>query len=140
MRSSRRHRSPSLFQALLSDAADHVSLGDASEMKSLTQLAAASMEPVDAEFFLWCSGIYSAAAHLSTPVENPASRPIFADGDKHYAFSDIPLNRGMLAVMNELRERGSSEDEKMAMCSRLMHFGEVFGAHEELGAVLKKGR
>ena len=108
-------------------------------MKSLTQLAAASTEPVDAEFFLWCSGIYSAAAHLSMPVENPASRPIFADGDKTYAFSDIPLNRGMLAVMKELTERGSSEDEKMAMCSRLMHFGEVFGAHKELEPFLKKG-
>ncbi len=88
----------------------------------------AATAPVDPELFLWCSGIYQAAAGLSMPVENPGSRPLFTHNDKTYSLSDMPINRGMLAVMKELRERGVSQDEKMAITFRLMHFGEIFNS------------
>jgi len=86
--------------------------------KSLTELAKSSADLVDPDLFLWCQGIYYAAASLSMPVENPAAKPLFADGDKTYAFSDIPINRGMLAVMKELRERELSEEQRMAISWR----------------------
>lgn len=108
-------------------------------MKSLTDLAKSSTEPVDPELFLWCEGIYHAAASLAMPVENPAAKPLIADGDKTYAFADIPMNRGMLAVMKELRERGLTDEQKMAMSWRLMHFGDIFKHQNKLQAFIKKG-
>lgn len=107
--------------------------------KSLSELAKSCAEPVDPDLFLWCQGIYHAAASLSMPVENPAAKPLFSDGDKTYAFSDIPINRGMLAVMKELRERGLSEEQKMAISWRIMHFGDIFKHQNKLQAFIKNG-
>lgn len=107
--------------------------------KSLSDLAKSCAEPVDPDLFLWCQGIYHAAASLSMPVENPAAKPLFSDGDKTYAFSDIPINRGMLAVMKELRERGLSEEQKMALSWRIMHFGDIFKHQNKLQAFIKNG-
>jgi hypothetical protein len=81
--------------------------------------------PVDPELFLWCSGIYSGAAQLAMPVQNPAAKPVVEHDGKVYSLSDIPINRGILAVMKELREHGASEDVRKSMVWRLMHFGEV---------------
>lgn len=99
----------------------------------------AHTQPVDPEMFLWCQGVYSAAAHLSMPVENPGARPILEHDGKLYGFSDIPINRGMLAATKELRERGVGEDQKMATLTRLMHFGEVFQHRDRLAAFIKPG-
>lgn len=86
---------------------------------------------VDPKLFTWCTNVYGAAAHLSMPVENPANKPIFQEDDgRVLAFSDIPLNRGMLAVMKELHERQVDDRQRMAMTMRIMHFGEVFQAAE----------
>lgn len=93
---------------------------------------------IDPDVFTFCSNIYHHAARLTMPVENPAAKTLFVDGDKGYALADIPLNRGMLAVMKELREQGHPEDVKHAVAMRLMHFGEIFGK-EELQPFLKEG-
>ena len=105
---------------------------------SLTELVKSSSDPVDPELYLWCHGVYQAAAQMTMPVENPGARPLFADGDKTYSFSDIPMNRGMLAVMKELRERGQTQAQSMAMTSRLMHFGELL-TNKKLKAFVKPG-
>ncbi len=94
--------------------------------------------PVDPQLFLWCSNVYSAAAHLAMPVENPENQPILELEGKVYSFSDMPINRGMLAVMKELRDRGVSEDDRMAFAARLMHFGEVLQS-KKLQKFMKKG-
>lgn len=73
------------------------------------------------------------------PGENPAAKPLIADGDKTYAFSDIPINRGMLVVMKELRERGLTEEQRMAFSWRIMHFGSIFKHQKKLGAFIKHG-
>ena len=114
-------------------------LGLGVAMKSLSELARASADPVDSELFLWCQGIYQAAAALNMPIENPAARPLITVGDMSYAFADIPMNRGMLAVMKELSERGLSDEQKMAVSWRLMHFGEIFRHQEKLQAFIKVG-
>ena len=94
--------------------------------------------PVDPDLFLWCSNVYSAAAHLTMPVENPASRPAFAIEGKVYSFSDLPVNRGMLAVMKELKDRSVPEEDRMAFATRLMHFGEVLKS-KNLQKFMKQG-
>lgn len=108
-------------------------------MKSLTELAKSAAEPVDPDLFLWCQGIYQAAASLTMPVESPAAKPMFVHKGQSYSFSDIPINRGMLAVIKELRERGLSDDQRMAMSWRLMHFGDIFKHKEKLTAFIKPG-
>ena len=107
-------------------------------MKSLTGLAKSSTDPVDPELYLWCHGVYHAAAELSMPVENPEARALIQHDGKTFALSDIPINRGMLAVMKELRERGLTEEQKMAVTCRLMHFGEVL-KKKRLQPFIKKG-
>lgn len=107
--------------------------------KSLSELVKSSCDPVDPDLFVWCYGIYEAAASLSMPVENPAAKPLFADGDKTYSFKDIPMNRGMLAVMKELNDRGLSEEQKMAFGLRLMNSGDIFKYRAELQNFFKDG-
>ena len=93
---------------------------------------------VDAQLFVFCAELYQAAASLAMPVENPENRPLVVDGDKVYALSDRPMNRGMLAVMKELREQGYPEDMRYAITSRLLHMGEIF-EKKELAPFIKPG-
>lgn len=95
---------------------------------SLAEAARQSMEPVDPELFLWCQGVYYAAASLSMPVQNPEYTRVPLDEKGGFVLKDMPMNRGMLAVLKELRERNAPENVKMAMMARLMHFGEIMRA------------
>ena len=95
-------------------------------------------KPVDPELFLWCSGIYQAAADLSMPTPNPENRPVFQDGEDVYSFKDIPVNRGLLAVTKELNELDTPDDQRLSICTRLMHFGEVLKS-KELSEFIKPG-
>lgn len=95
------------------------------ELPSLDKMREYTNSPVDEDLFLFCSNLYSAAAQMTMPVENPAARPIIKSGGKTYSFSDIPMNRGMLAVMSELNEQNTTQVIKMSMSWRIMHFGDV---------------
>lgn len=100
----------------------------ADDMQYIRENGVPAVEP---ELFTWCTNVYGAAAHLTMPVENPANKPIVQDHKgRLLALSDIPINRGMLAVMKELRERQVDDRQRMAMTMRIMHFGEVFEAPE----------
>jgi hypothetical protein len=87
--------------------------------------------PVDEDLFLFCSNLYSAAAQMRMPVENPTAKPIFESDGNVYAFSDMPINRGMLAVMDELNEQNVPQEIKMSMTWRIMQFGEVLSETEK---------
>lgn len=93
---------------------------------------------VDPELFLWCSNLYGAAAHMSMPVENPAEKKLQIE-DRTYAFADIPVNRGMLAVGKELHERDMPEQERMDLMMRLLHFGEIFEHRDQLQVFMQPG-
>lgn len=95
-------------------------------------------QPVEPELFVWCLNTYSAAAQLKMPVENPAAKPVLEYEDKLYSFSDNPTNRGMLAVMKELRERKIPEEQRMSFAVRIMHFGEILQS-KKLGKFMKPG-
>lgn len=94
-------------------------------MSAASFLAKTANRPVDPDQFLWCANIYQAAARMTMPVENPATKKIQI-GEKTMSFTDIPINRGMMAVMKELGERNASQEDRMAIAWRLMHFGEIF--------------
>jgi hypothetical protein len=95
--------------------------------------------PVDPDLFVWCCNVYQAAANLSMPVDNPESLAKFSAGERGYVLSDIPLNRGMLAVMKELDDRAIGDDERMAMSWRIMHYGQIFDHIDKLGEFIKEG-
>lgn len=94
-------------------------------MSAASFLAKTANRPVDPDLFLWCTNIYQAAAGMTMPVENPATKKIMV-GERTLSFTDIPINRGMMAVMKELGERNASQEDRMAIAWRLMHFGEIF--------------
>lgn len=95
--------------------------------------------PVDEDLYLFCSNLYSAAAHMSMPVENPASKQLGIEGLATFAFSDIPVNRGMLAVTKELRDQGIAEPTRFSMCWRVMHFGDVLAERERFAKWIRPG-
>src|ERR1700759_1418890 len=80
--------------------------------------------PVDEEQVLFCSHIYHAAVSLKMPVQNPETRTFNLEGQR-FAFADLPFNRGMLAVIRELREQDADEKTLFAVCFRIMHFDNV---------------
>lgn len=104
--------------------------------KKIKLMTTASVDP---DLFVWCSNVYQAAANLSMPVGNPASIAKFRDGESGYVPSDIPMNRGMLAVMKELSDRDVSDDERMALSWRIMHLGQVFDHMDRLTEFVKEG-
>ncbi|WP_233874603.1 TraB/GumN family protein [Paraburkholderia adhaesiva] len=108
-------------------------------MGSLSQMAEWVNLPVDENLYLFCSNLYSAAAHMSMPVENPESKELRIDGFGTVAFSDIPVNRGMLAVTNELNEQGVDQKTRFSTCWRIMHFGDVLGETERFAKWLRPG-
>lgn len=77
---------------------------------------------------LWraCVRIYDAAARFVMPVENPASRKIILDGVT-LAFTNIPTNRGMLAVGDFLKNQ-QSHMQPCISC-RLMAIGVIKQLH-----------
>ena len=82
-----------------------------------------AIRPVDPKLFLACTHIYQAAARFQMVVENPMERKFAIDG-KVYGFADIPMNRGMLAAMDFLRDQRAELGP--AVCSRLMALGVMF--------------
>ncbi|MBN3815589.1 hypothetical protein G3N57_02770 [Paraburkholderia sp. Se-20369] len=106
---------------------------------SLSRMAEWANLPVDEELYLYCSNVYSAAAHMSMPVENPESKRFQIDGFGTFAFSDIPVNRGMLAVTKELNERGVDHPMRFSMCWRIMHFGDVLAETERFANWMRPG-
>jgi hypothetical protein len=58
-------------------------------------------------------------------VQNPEYTRIPLNEKGGFVLKDMPINRGMLAVAKELRERKASEETKMAMMTRLVHFGDI---------------
>ncbi|MPZ46462.1 MAG: hypothetical protein GEV05_24370 [Betaproteobacteria bacterium] len=71
------------------------------------------------------------------PVQNPEYRRVPLDEKGGFVLKDIPMNRGMLAVAKELRERDAPENVRMAMMTRLMHFGQIM-REPALAAFIKR--
>lgn len=88
------------------------------------------IQPVDPEAYLYCYQVYSAAAGMKMPMESPSKKPILKDGDSVYSLSDIPMNRGMLAISKELNELDFSEQQRKSMMTRIMEFGELLDRKE----------
>lgn len=76
--------------------------------------------PVDPENFLYLSQIYSLAAHGDIPSKLADDLPAHLDGEPVLRFTNIPENRGALAVRDEARDLGLSDDDLMPMLHRIM--------------------
>lgn len=78
---------------------------------------------VDPQVFLACTHVYQSAARFKMVVENPMERKFAIDG-RVYGFADIPMNRGMLATMDFLRDQ--RREIGPAVCTRIMAMGPIF--------------
>lgn len=75
-------------------------------------------QPVNPEHFLYLSQIFSLASHGDIP--SPLSDPLPPDSESCYRLSDIPINRGMFAVVGEARSLGIEEYQLRSVMHRLM--------------------
>jgi hypothetical protein len=91
----------------------------------------------DEDQYLYCLTLYQAAAGMSMPVENPENKKIRIEGYGTVAFTDNAMNRGMLAVSKELTDQGMDHRERMAMVSRVMHFGDIVEAKDRFSHWIK---
>lgn len=80
--------------------------------------------PVDPAVFEFAIPLYQAAASGAYPDAHIAP-PEPGEGPG-FRLTNIPMNRGMLAVMNATRHL--SQDERQALVMRLMHFGDALNA------------
>lgn len=81
---------------------------------------------IDYEKFSFYFDVFNKAAAMQIPCKNPetVSFGIEDDGEiKQYSFSDIPVNRGMMAIMDEMRNV-ETEDDIFSIGMRVMAFGE----------------
>lgn len=82
------------------------------------------IEPAPVDVFRACVVVYQSAAALTMPVKNPGEYKIGFAG-KVYAFTDNPMNRGMMAIKEFLRGgEGTDQSELMpAVTTRIMAIG-----------------
>lgn len=91
--------------------------------------------PIDKECFLYAVDIFQNAAALKMPSVNPQEKKLVFD-DSTISFTDIPLNRGMLAVVDEMKEVISEED-RYSLLHRLLCIGDII-QWSEISDWLKK--
>jgi hypothetical protein len=70
---------------------------------SLTEMAGQSMEAVDPELFLWCQGVYYAAASMAMPVQNPEYTKVPLDERGGFVGSHGESKRFAARVVGEPR-------------------------------------
>jgi hypothetical protein len=80
--------------------------------------------PVDPAVFEFAIPLFQAAASGAYPDAH--IKPAQPDDGPGFRLTNIPMNRGMLAVMKETKHL--SQDEREALVMRLMHFGDAFVA------------
>lgn len=83
----------------------------------------------DPDRFLAMTQVFQQAARV--PLPQPSG--------PGYYLTDMPLNRGMLAVVGAMRKAGDSDREVCATLARLMHIGEIFDARERFGHFIRPG-
>lgn len=87
------------------------------------------MAPVDADRFLAMTQVFQAGARV----------PLAPRRGQGYHLTDIPMNRGMMAVVGAWREAGAPDAQLNATMSRLMSLGDIFEVPEYFGDYIRPG-
>lgn len=85
--------------------------------------------PADPDRFLAMTQVYQRAA--SVPLPKPLGPGLH--------LNDMPINRGMLAVVGAMRQHGDSEQALRATMMRMMHMDEIFEARDHFGDYIRPG-
>lgn len=64
-----------------------------------------AIAPVPVDVWTACFTLYQAAARFETPVTNPAEYKVRVGKNTIVEFTDIPMNRGMVAVKEFMRDQ-----------------------------------
>lgn len=91
--------------------------------KSLTQLAETMDQPIPVDTFNFALKLYEQAARGTMPGYHLKGGPGPDDEPGGWYLTNIPINRGMMAVVRETRHL--TEDVRQSLLMRLMHFGEM---------------
>lgn len=82
--------------------------------------------PVPHQVFIAATEAYARAARGDDPKDHLPGGPKAGDPPGGYYLSNIPMNRGMMAVMRE--GRALPDDQRQALGFRVMQFGEALEA------------
>src|ERR1700754_189479 len=91
--------------------------------KSLTKIAAQMAQPVPVDTFNFALTLYEQAARGTMPGSHLQGGPGPDDKPGGIYLTNIPINRGMMAVVRE--NRHLSDGMRQSLLMRLMHFGEM---------------
>ncbi len=91
--------------------------------KSLTKLAATMDQPIPVDTFNFALTLYEQAARGTMPGYHLKGGPGPDDEPGGIYLTNIPINRGMMAVVRETRHL--TEEVRQSLLMRLMHFGEM---------------
>lgn len=82
--------------------------------------------PVDPQEFKFCCALMNAGYSGQMPTDSPSKQSVDIEGVGVVSFTDIPMNRAMLAVKDHFREtrKGKGQDEFIPMAFRLMCFSD----------------
>jgi hypothetical protein len=87
------------------------------------------MTSVDADRFLEMSHVFQAGARV----------PLELRSGPGYHLTDIPMNRGMMAVVGAWKKAGAPDAQLNATMTRLMSLGDIFEAPEYFGDYIRPG-
>ena len=85
--------------------------------------------PADPDRFLAMTQVYQKVARV--PLPKPVGPGLY--------LKDMPMNRGMLAVVAAMRKHGDSERAVRATTMRMMHMDEIFEAREYFCDYIRPG-
>jgi hypothetical protein len=85
--------------------------------------------PADPDRFLAMTQVYQEAAQMPLAPRSRAG----------IRLTDIPMSRGMMAVVGVMRKHGDAQSQVVATMSRMMHLGEIFEAAEFFGHFILPG-
>ncbi len=87
----------------------------AMENPSFLAFTNAVQAPVDPEKFVYLFDVFMAAASCKMPGVDPGEKPAFIDDQGlSVTFTNIPMNRGLMATKKELTSMGLGEEEDLA--------------------------
>ena len=99
----------------------------------------ARLQPIDPETYMFLTNVYQAAASRTMPVAKPGLFRVPDGPEGGYVLTDIPINRGMMAVVGELSSMGIGGDLRRAYMFRVLDFGQIFEHGDLFDEFIKPG-
>lgn len=87
------------------------------------------VRPVNVETFRYACAVFTFTGMGKIASDNPEDRPIRLglddDRERVLRMTDVPINRAMMKMMDELREAGVCDEDRMAIGMRVISMDQI---------------